>query len=336
MLKIDLTEPILYVWGGQYLKTDDAPWLTRTQTSAEQIKLIMPAKGVLHVALAGVDYEVQPGDCLIVPPFTTMTGTRTTKGEVSFYWIQFLAKTSQINQDDPLIAQALQHYSNAEKAPDTNNYAFLPTLYTLNDAVRIHLFFREMLAVTNISAYSERGRDFFTGFFITELCTDYLSCLKAATHHRSDDNHFMPEWIRANISPDLTVQSVADHFGLNPSYVSRLFKSKFNIGVKEYILLAKMDYAKYLLTTSVLQINEISIQAGFGDVKHFDHTFKKLSGVSPTMYREFFTEIHYNSSRNDPKPPLPHEFGTTALHQLIRAITTPENSSAQNNDQDAK
>ena len=92
------------------------------------------------------------------------------------------------------------------------------------------------------------------------------------------------------------------------------------MGVKEYILTIKLDYAKRLLTTTTLTISEISEQAFFTDAKHFMRLFKQKNGLTPSQYREENSHTNLNSSLMDPSSTLPEQFGNDALKRLLHEI----------------
>ena len=89
----------------------------------------------------------------------------------------------------------------------------------------------------------------------------------------------------------------------------------------------KLDYAKYLLSTTYLSVSEISYKSYFSDTKLFFHTFKKRVGITPSQYRNLTSSTKYNSNFVDQKMPLPSEFGTIAIRKLINEIVE-ENKNA--------
>lgn len=324
MLQIDLNKPILYFWSGKYIKTDYDKWIVRTQKSSYQTKIIIVTQGTIYVSVNEHNYKLEPGDCLIVPPFTKLKGTKSSFSHISFFWLQFIAKTLSVSDQDPLLISAVSQLKEHKYPTDANNYIFLPTKFKIRNLNNISLLFINLLSLTKKNKYSERGRDFFTAYFLIELSNDYLTNLVSAKTNYDTRIQNIKEWINVNLGTNLSVQTVADHFQMNASYLSRLFKKNAGVGVKTYILSAKLDHAKYLLLTTSLQINQIAIKVGFSDSKQFDHTFKKYYGINPTLYRQFFSDTHLTSPINDPRPVLPAEFGTPALQYLIRQIVNDD------------
>jgi YesN/AraC family two-component response regulator len=47
-----------------------------------------------------------------------------------------------------------------------------------------------------------------------------------------------------------------------------------------------MEYAKYILSTSSMQIQNVALHCGILDVQYFSKLFKKHTGKTPTEFRE--------------------------------------------------
>lgn len=93
------------------------------------------------------------------------------------------------------------------------------------------------------------------------------------------------QYIETNIDSDISVTSIAKQFYLSETHVIRIFREKFGVTPKQYILKAKIDASKLLLLDTSLQIKEIAMTYHFADSYHFSHTFKRFTGVSPEKFR---------------------------------------------------
>ncbi len=67
--------------------------------------------------------------------------------------------------------------------------------------------------------------------------------------------------------------------------LTRLFRTEFNMTPHEYLLDIKFQYAKSLLVSSDLKINEISNMIGYPNPSLFTANFKKKYNVSPMSLR---------------------------------------------------
>ncbi len=93
------------------------------------------------------------------------------------------------------------------------------------------------------------------------------------------------QYINDNISDDISVASIAKQFYLSETHVIRIFRDKYGITPKQFILRSKIEKAKLMLLDTSLQIKEIAMILHFADSYHFSHTFKRLTGVSPEKFR---------------------------------------------------
>ncbi len=93
------------------------------------------------------------------------------------------------------------------------------------------------------------------------------------------------QYIEANIDSDISVSTIAKQFYLSETHVIRIFRDKFGITPKQYILKSKINSSKLLLLDTTLQIKEIAMTYHFADSYHFSHTFKRFTGVSPEKFR---------------------------------------------------
>lgn len=96
----------------------------------------------------------------------------------------------------------------------------------------------------------------------------------------------MESYIKKHINQELTLNMVADHFFYNPSYLSRLFKSKLNINYMTFVSEIRIRYALECLKESKHSINDVSLMCGYKSYKHFVKLFKSISQMTPTEYRK--------------------------------------------------
>lgn len=83
-----------------------------------------------------------------------------------------------------------------------------------------------------------------------------------------------------------SVEQVAEEFGYNYAYLSRLFKKKVGESMNKYITGKKMALAKDLLRTKPdMRLTEISDICGYNDSKYFCRVFKTEVGMTPGEYR---------------------------------------------------
>ncbi|NRF96058.1 helix-turn-helix domain-containing protein [Paenibacillus frigoriresistens] len=92
-------------------------------------------------------------------------------------------------------------------------------------------------------------------------------------------------YIEAYISTDISLNAIADHVGLNPSYFSRLYKQMTGIGLSDYIIDYRNLKAKELLIDSTMKVNEIAAALGYNSALAFIRFFKKQNETTPQEFR---------------------------------------------------
>lgn len=83
---------------------------------------------------------------------------------------------------------------------------------------------------------------------------------------------------------NLNLTTIAEHFSLTPSYLSKRFKAIYGKSVVDYLYEIRIINAKRLLTESNLHIAEIAKLVGFVDSNAFIRIFKKCEGITPGKY----------------------------------------------------
>ena len=94
------------------------------------------------------------------------------------------------------------------------------------------------------------------------------------------------EYIEVNYSdPELNVNSVAEYLGVQPTYLSKLFKETEGEKLSQYISKVRLKYVKKRLLENE-KLEDISVQCGFGSQRTFLRIFKQYEGLTPTQFKE--------------------------------------------------
>lgn len=94
------------------------------------------------------------------------------------------------------------------------------------------------------------------------------------------------EYIREHLSSSLSLQQVARHVHMNPTYFSELFKREAGLTYLEFVTAARMERARDLLLHTPAKVARIAAEVGYEDAKHFNKLFKTHSGCTPTEFRQ--------------------------------------------------
>lgn len=89
---------------------------------------------------------------------------------------------------------------------------------------------------------------------------------------------------------DLSLDEIAEHIGVNSSYLSSLFKKEFKTNIIEYITKIRLTKAKELMDQNIhIPFSKVSELVGYSEPYYFSKCFKKRFGVTPTQYVQMKT-----------------------------------------------
>lgn len=98
------------------------------------------------------------------------------------------------------------------------------------------------------------------------------------------------EFIEKKYAEKITVDELADKFGIGRRTFERRFKKATTNTVIEYIQRVKIEAAKKQLESGRKTVNEVMYDVGYTDVKAFRDVFKKIAGMSPVDYRNKYNK----------------------------------------------
>ena len=91
------------------------------------------------------------------------------------------------------------------------------------------------------------------------------------------EKHYMTE--------EISLNTVAMHVGMSPSYFSSIFSKEAGKTFVEYLTEVRMEKAREYLMCSSMKTSEIGYEVGYKDPHYFSYIFKKTQGCSPKEYR---------------------------------------------------
>lgn len=85
---------------------------------------------------------------------------------------------------------------------------------------------------------------------------------------------------------DLSLESTAHRLGLNKSYLSTLFSTETGQTFTEYLQEVRVEKSKKLLADHSISVLDVALQVGFTSQNYYSRTFKKLTGMTPSEFRQ--------------------------------------------------
>lgn len=93
-------------------------------------------------------------------------------------------------------------------------------------------------------------------------------------------------WIDENLGEQMSIPDMASASGLSESHFRQCFHKETGFTPSDYLARRRVMHAKPLLRGRQLAITEIAYRLGFGSSPYFAAVFKKLTGMTPSEYRD--------------------------------------------------
>ena len=244
-------------------------------------ELIVVTEGTLYLRYMDEDFTVETGEYLILPPSNSIrSGLK--KAYCSFYWVHF---TANLGTFPARIGEAERHsferascFLMPQTAPIPRLEKMIVQMKQLQDLER-----NSYPAITLNAA-------------ITAILTELYGQLSAEIPKEADPignkqiYSDIADYIRRNISKSIKINDIADAFGYSPKYLSHLFSVVRGTSLKQFIMSQKIEVASFYLTDTDRTITEIASAVGFSDMHNFSRTFKRITGLTPTAYRNTYSK----------------------------------------------
>jgi transcriptional regulator GlxA family with amidase domain len=130
-------------------------------------------------------------------------------------------------------------------------------------------------------------------YFAIDIGRDSQSAFamfKGQKEHKDFEIKEAQEYIESNFHDKITIDVLADKFGIGRRSFERRFKKATNNTVIEYIQRIKVEAAKRSFETSRKNISEVMYDVGYTDTKAFRDVFKKITGLTPIEYRNKYNK----------------------------------------------
>jgi YesN/AraC family two-component response regulator len=89
------------------------------------------------------------------------------------------------------------------------------------------------------------------------------------------------------LNSDLKLNDVADALNTNRNLISNCINSQRNCSFSQFVSIYRVNYAKELFTRQDdLKMSEVWMQSGFSTEGSFFRTFKAITGMTPSEFRQ--------------------------------------------------
>lgn len=106
----------------------------------------------------------------------------------------------------------------------------------------------------------------------TELLNPQSTKSKGKSNYE-DSIQTVKEYIAENLNENLTVGALAEIVNMSSSHFSRVFKQQTGFSPYDYILISRLNRAKYLLQVTDMTVSSIAYEIGFNSESNFIYFF---------------------------------------------------------------
>lgn len=271
MIDFDAKNNVTHHFSGRF-EPPGNDWIHLTR-QLNDYELMIVTKGTLYIGDENREFCVNEGEYLLMPPCQNQHGTK--KGAATFYWLHF---GYHDEQNDHTMTDETKE-----------GHITFPVTGRLPQTDRIVILLKQLMDSEH------RYRDallssFLTGAILCEL-SDSLKKEGNPYHKKSeqliDD---INDYISWHLQENPKVSDLAAYFGYNEKYLTTLYRRLTGIPLKTYLLNERITRAKALLTETSLPVSDIAYSLGWQDTHNFSNSFRHITGMTPTGWRESYTK----------------------------------------------
>jgi len=93
------------------------------------------------------------------------------------------------------------------------------------------------------------------------------------------------QYVHDNLHRELRLAELSGLVHMSPYHFARLFKQSTGVSPHRFLVQRRIEQARALLEARTLPIAEIARSVGFRTPSHFTTTFRRVTGITPSVYR---------------------------------------------------
>ena len=228
----------------------------------------------------GKEYEISPYTLIYLPPKTCYRFQFIDYNSIKFYTVNY-DLTSDFSHISHVIGISTAENYNEKRLIKYD----LPT--ELSSPIILNNRESALMKLQNcINVYREKST-YFSQISSAQLKIILFETLKENQPQIDNPIKEIIDYVQSNHRNFyLTNESIALRFNYHPVYLNRIFKEHTNQTLHQYLINLRLNKAKELLLTTLLDITAISEEVGFLSYTHFIKAFRKKFAIPPQQYRK--------------------------------------------------
>ena len=94
------------------------------------------------------------------------------------------------------------------------------------------------------------------------------------------------QYVQDNLHRQLRLAELSGLVHMSPYHFARRFKQSTGVSPHRFLVQRRIEQARTLLAAESLSIAEIARSVGFRTPSHFTTTFRRVTGITPSGYRD--------------------------------------------------
>ena len=232
--------------------------------SSYLLHIVIHGKGTYCVD--GKTYSISKGQLFLISPGITTTYQADIEEPWGYYWIGFSGYQA---------TYILKQMGFTEAMP----------VISMNDLSPLIECIERMFLSDKITFANELQRTAELLTFFTHVINSRPQNQLTARHSKSEYAEMAMRYISNNFSRKIQISELADHIGVDRSYLSKSFHTEYQMSPQEYLVRLRMQQAATLLENPDHPISYIAMKCGYPDALAFTKIFRQRMGCSPSQYR---------------------------------------------------
>ncbi len=99
------------------------------------------------------------------------------------------------------------------------------------------------------------------------------------------------QYIAAHFAEPLTLERIGAALKVSPYHAAHVFKEVTGASPIQYVIRRRMGEAQNLLISTDFSAAQIAVMVGYDSASHFNSIFKRVVGLPPVRYRQWYLEM---------------------------------------------
>lgn len=194
--------------------------------------------------------------------------------------------TEKSGVDHPLEYIALGIQGLAFSSPDDPGLQV--TFFNYKQEQNVYLFYLQQLieeVVNQKEDYELLIQNILEILLLKMMRKKAFTLEETSTKKISKDVAFIKNYIKQYFREEINLDTLAEVGHINKYYLAHSFKKAFGVSPIEYLIQTRIRESKILLETTNYPISNISTITGFSSQSFFSQSFKRVTNLSPSQYR---------------------------------------------------